>query len=67
MSTECNKDESRCGCGMFVYKCFPPAAIEGLEGEKGGHVICGCNYYIILNITLCTVSYGTPKPEMVDG
>ena len=34
------------GCGAFVYKCFLPAAIEGLEGGKGGHVICGWNYYI---------------------
>jgi hypothetical protein len=22
------------GCGGFVYKCFLPAAIEGLEGGK---------------------------------
>jgi hypothetical protein len=21
-------------CGAFIYICFPPAAIEGLEGEK---------------------------------
>jgi len=21
------------GCGVFVYKCFLPAAMEGLEGE----------------------------------
>ena len=22
-----------------VYKCFPPAVLKGLEGEKSGHVI----------------------------
>jgi len=56
------------GCGMFVYKCFLPAAIEeGLEGEKGGQVICGCNYYIISRISHCAPYHMGSKPKMVDG
>jgi hypothetical protein len=33
-----------CMAVAFVYKCFPPAVLEGLEGEKSGYVICG-KYY----------------------
>jgi hypothetical protein len=49
-------------CGMFVYKCFPPA----VEGEKCGHVIHGLQILFILDITLHQLSDGTPKPKMAD-
>ena len=51
-------------CGAIVYKCFPPAVVEGLEGEKSGHVICGYGYIkYYYYITLHKCSHGTPKPE----
>jgi len=53
---------TKCGDETFVYVCY--------RHRGGGNVnmtlesVMQGDYFS--NITLCTISYGTPKPEMVD-
>ena len=48
-------------CGALVYICFPPAVVEGLEGEKCGHVICDHNLFWISHRT--SYQMGPPNPN----
>src|SRR5882762_6081281 len=43
---------------------FSSSRHRGFGGRKGGHVICGCNYYIIFQISHCAPYHmGPPNPK----
>ena len=66
MSMECNKDESR-DIGVAVACLFTNVFFKLGGGRKRWSCDLWLLLYYFLNITLCTISYGTPKTEMVDG
>ena len=63
-----NATKMRVGIMAWLWhvclQMFSSSRHRGFGGRKGGHVICGCNYYIISQISHCAPYHmGPPNPK----